>query len=290
MTKHPHASDVAITPQPREHPGPATASVRGMHGAVGPRAVDLSAVRAYGDTLDDGQVMLSFSLPVPYGEEAKEAARQLCRQMGLLQPQVYHAHDLGEGYTYLTVYASSPHVVDFTKISVPKVESGRMAKADIEALWASRFPHKLRIVGACTGDDAHTVGIDAILNVKGFSGEKGLEAYKCFEVKNLGAQVKNEVLLEAARDFGADAILVSQVVTQKDVHRSNLAGLIDLAEAEGLREGVTFLCGGPRLSHAIAIELGFDAGFGPGTLPVDVAGFLVQRLVREARENDAAEP
>lgn len=262
-----------------EQLGPGTAQTRGSAGAQGPQAVDLTQVRPYGDTLNDGQMMLSFSLPVPFGEEAKEAARQLCRQMGLQNPQVYHAHDLGEGYTYLTLYAQCPHSIDFTKISVPKVIAEKLSKDQIEALWAQKSEKKLRILGACTGDDAHTVGIDAILNVKGYGGEKGLEAYKCFEVMNMGAQVQNHVLLKAAREFQADVILVSQIVTQKDVHRSNLAELIDLAEAEDLRAGILFICGGPRLSHIIALELGFDAGFGPGTLPVDVAGFVVQTLV-----------
>ena len=246
----------------------------------GARSVDLPQVRAYGDTLDDGQVMLTFSLPVPFGDEAKEAGRQLARQMGLHEPQVYHAHDLGEGYTYLILYAKSPFSVDYTKISVPKVVSAKLDHAGIERLWASRFgTSRLRVLGACTGDDAHTVGIDAILNFKGYHGDKGLESYKCFEIKNLGAQVTNERLLEEARAFGAQAILVSQVVTQKDCHRSNLAALIDLAEAEEVRDQMLFLCGGPRLSHPIALELGFDAGFGAGTTPGAVASYLVQRWI-----------
>ncbi|MFZ4578898.1 MAG: OAM dimerization domain-containing protein [Myxococcota bacterium] len=280
VTLRPHVTEADIEAHGVDPQlGPGFVPVKGEPGAQGPRGVDLTAVRAYGDTLDDGQVMLSFSLPVPFGDEAKEAGRQLCRQMGLEQPAVYHAHDLGEGFTYLVVYARSPYAVDFTKISVPKVTSHRLDKHAVEHLAAEHFTRKLRVLGACTGDDAHTVGIDAILNVKGYSGEKGLEAYKCFEVRNMGAQVPNEVLLREAHEFQADAILVSQVVTQKDCHRTNLAALIDLAEAENLRSGIMFVAGGPRLSHTIALELGFDAGFGPGTLPPDVASFLIQALV-----------
>ena len=241
-------------------------------------AIDPKHVRAYGDTLNDGQIMLSFSLPVPFGEEAKEAARQLCRQMGLEAPQVYHAHDLGEGFTYLVVYARSPHTVDTTQLRVTKMATAQLGKDAIEALAAQKFTRRLRVLGACTGDDAHTVGIDAILNVKGYNGDKGLEAYHSLSVKNLGAQVTNERLLEEARAFQADVILVSQIVTQKDCHRSNLAALIDLAEADGVRQDVLFICGGPRLSHQVALELGFDAGFGAGTLPSQVASFLVQQL------------
>ena len=35
---------------------------------------------------------------------------------------------------------------------------------------------------------------------------------------------------------------------------------------------------GPRVDHQLALELGFDAGFGPGTKPGDVASYLVDRL------------
>ncbi len=241
-------------------------------------APDPTLVRAYGDTLNDGQIMLSFSLPVPFGEEAKEAARQLCRQMGLEAPQVYHAHDLGEGFTHLVVYARSPHVVDTTQLRVTKMEIAHLSKDETETLAAQKFTRKIRVLGACTGDDAHTVGIDAILNVKGYHGDKGLEAYHCLSVKNLGAQVSNERLLGEARQFQADVVLVSQIVTQKDCHRSNLAALVDLAEADGVRGKLLFICGGPRLSHQVALELGFDAGFGAGTLPSHVAGFIVQQL------------
>ena len=80
---------------------------------------------------------------------------------------------------------------------------------------------KLVVVGACIGTDAHTVGIDAILNIKGFAGEKGLEYYREITVVNLGAQVFVPELVARARAERADAVLVSQVVTQRDAHIHN---------------------------------------------------------------------
>jgi beta-lysine 5,6-aminomutase beta subunit len=41
---------------------------------------------------------------------------------------------------------------------------------------------------------------------------------------------------------------------------------------------VLLLFGGPRIDHKLALELGFDAGFGPGTKPSDVASYLVEHL------------
>ena len=40
------------------------------------RTLDLSKLKAYGDTMNDGKVQLSFTLPVKDDERGVEAARQ----------------------------------------------------------------------------------------------------------------------------------------------------------------------------------------------------------------------
>lgn len=97
---------------------------------------------------------------------------------------------------------------------------------------------------------------------------------------NMGAQVACETLVARARAENADALLVSQIVTQKNAHVANMTQLIELLEAEGLRDKLVVIAGGPRISHQLATELGFDAGFGPGTFAEDVASFVVFELVR----------
>ena len=143
-----------------------------------------------------------------------------------------------------------------------------------------RLGRKMVVIGASTGTDAHTVGIDAIMNRKGFAGHYGLERYEMVEAYNLGSQVPNEEFLRKAAEVNADMLLVSQTVTQKDVHIQNLTELIELAEAEGVREKYIFCCGGARITHALAKELGYDAGFGAGTYADDVATYVSKELVR----------
>ncbi len=65
------------------------------------------------------------------------------------------------------------------------------------------------------------MGIDALLNLKGYHDHHGLEDYHSFETHNLGSQVPNSVLVAKAIEIGADAILVSQTVTQQNLHVSN---------------------------------------------------------------------
>lgn len=241
--------------------------------------IDLTKIKPYGDTMNDGMVQMGFTLPVPAGDEAQEAARQLARKMGFDEPAVVYYKDLGIGYTYFIVYGKTTHTVDFTKIEVPKVEVDVLSKEDIEQYIKDNIKRKVVILGACTGTDAHTVGIDAIMNMKGYAGHFGLERYEGVDAYNLGSQVPNEELVAKAIELNADAILVSQVVTQKDVHIPNLTELVELLEAEGIRDKVVLTCGGPRINHELAKELGYDAGFGTGSYAEDVATFVVTEIV-----------
>lgn len=242
--------------------------------------IDFTKIKPYGDTLNDGAVQMSFTLPVPYGPEAAEAARRLALKMGLENPNVVHMKDLGVDFTFFIVYGKCIHTVDYTAIDVPKVDMELMDMDEVNEFIRTRIGRKVVVVGACTGTDAHTVGLDAIMNMKGYAGKYGLERYSEMVAINMGSQVPNEALVAKAKEVKADAILVSQVVTQKDVHIPNLTRLVDLLEAEGLRSRVVLICGGPRISHELALELGYDAGFGPGTLPPEVASFIVQEVAR----------
>jgi len=243
--------------------------------------IDLTAIKPYGDTLNDGMMQMSFTLPIPVSPEAKEAARQLGLKMGLEEAQVVHASDLGVGYTFFIVYGKCKHTIDFTKVEVSKVSSDAMDHEGVEAFIADQLKRDVTIVGACTGTDAHTVGIDAIMNMKGFDGHYGLERYEGIHAINMGAQVPNDVLVAKALEVGADAIIVSQIVTQKDVHIPNLTELIDMLESEGVRDKLIVCVGGPRISNELAKELGFDAGFGTGDYAEDVAAFIVQALAKQ---------
>ncbi len=249
-------------------------------GRVGATPPDLHSVRPYGDTLNDGEVQVAFTLPVPFGPEAREAAKIVARKMGLDSPRIYHAKDLSEGYSYFIVYGKFMENIDFTKIRVAKIEVERMTFYEINDFITDKIGRKITVLGACTGTDAHSVGIDAIMNMKGFSGEYGLERYPMINAFNLGMQVPNEELVAQAVEKKADAILVSQVVTQKDVHIKNLSELVDMLEAEGIRDKLIVVAGGPRINHELALELGFDAGFGPGTTAPDVASYVAQEMVK----------
>ncbi|MCC6997983.1 MAG: cobalamin-dependent protein [Deltaproteobacteria bacterium] len=237
-------------------------------------------IRAYGDRMGDGAVQLSFTLPVAASARAKEAARRYAEGLGLKHVLVTAMEAAGREFSFFVVYGKSDIVIDYGVIEVPEVKSAERTPKEINDVIKKQLGRRVVVVGACTGSDAHTVGIDAILNMKGFAGDYGLERYPWFEAYNLGSQVPNDVLLQKAIDQRDDAILVSQVVTQRDVHRENSRHFIDEAKRRGVHGKQLLLLGGPRVDHKLALELGFDAGFGPGTKPSDVANFIVHRLLQ----------
>jgi beta-lysine 5,6-aminomutase beta subunit len=237
-----------------------------------------SFVKPYGDTVDDGKVQLSFTLPVTWSEAADEAARQLVAKMGFTDVAVAEGRAIASGFSFFVVYASTPVAVDVDAIAAPSSKTQAMSMDEIDAFVRERIGRKIRVAGACIGTDAHTVGIDAILNMKGYKGDYGLERYKEFETFNLGSQVSVEDLARFAKEERIDAVLASQVVTQKGSDIANFTALSELLEAEGVRDRLLLIAGGPRVTNLLATELGYDAGFGRGTLPSDVAAFVAQRL------------
>lgn len=244
------------------------------------QTLDLTKVKPYGDTMNDGKTQISFTLPVPCGDEAVEAAKQLMKKMGFENPLVVFHKELTEGFTFFNCYGSTVHTVDYSSIHVPKVESTVMDMHETDEYIREHIGRKIIAIGASTGTDAHTVGIDAIMNMKGYAGHYGIERYEMFEALNMGSQVPNEEFIAKAIEMKADVLLVSQTVTQKDVHIKNLTELVEMLEAEGLRDKVILVCGGPRISHELAQELGYDAGFGSGSYADDVASYVAQELAR----------
>lgn len=242
--------------------------------------VDLKNLKPYGDIMGDGTVQVAFTLPVEPSPEAREAAVQFATKMGLDQVKVATMEKAAEGFAFFVVYGNLRHTVDFTSIHVVKVEAQKRSREEIDEIIRTKIGRKLVVLGACTGYDAHTVGIDAIMNMKGFAGDYGLERYQMFDARNLGAQVLNEDLLKLAVQENADAILVSKVVTQHNIHIQDFKELIQRAEKAGLKDRFIFVAGGPRVTHPMALECGFDAGFGVGTKPSDVASYIVDEYLR----------
>jgi beta-lysine 5,6-aminomutase beta subunit len=245
-------------------------------------------IRPYGDTTGDGMVQLSFTLPMPHSKVAEGAAAQLANKMGMDPALVVHAKPMGEGFTFFVVYGRVNHLVDPSQVEIVERDYPLLTPKEANAAIKRSLRRRLVVVGACIGTDAHTVGIDAILNIKGFAGEKGLEYYREVKVVNLGAQVSVPQLVARAQEEKADAVLVSQVVTQRDAHLLNTREMsAAFRESYPPDRRPLLVVGGPRFDESMASEMGVDRVFTRGTTPADVASYLVHRVTSRPPQQKA---
>ncbi len=246
-------------------------------------------VRPYGDTTGDGMVQLSFTLPVAHSKRAEGAAQQLANKMGMDPAMVVHAKPMGPDFTFFVVYGRVNHLVDVDTVEVVERDYPLLTPKEANAAIKRTLRRRLVVIGACIGTDAHTVGIDAILNIKGFAGEKGLEYYREIKVVNLGAQVSVPHLVDRAVAERADAVLVSQVVTQRDAHLLNTREMsAAFGEAFPAERRPVLVAGGPRFDESMAADLGVDRIFARGTTPGEVASYLVHRTEQRRRRKEAS--
>lgn len=234
-------------------------------------------MKPYGDSRNDGLIQFSFTLPLAESERARQSALELARKMGFERPQVVHMKGMGPDFTFFVMYGATRHTVDSETVTVEERDFPLLSAPEVNRTIRETLKRRMVVVGACTGTDAHTVGLDAILSMKGFAGDKGLEYFPEMHVVNMGAQVTPAEIVEAVRAERADAVLISQVVTQRDAHVVHLQQVRAALEAAGERERLILVGGGPRFDPAHAPELGYDRIFGRGTKPSEVASYLAHR-------------
>jgi beta-lysine 5,6-aminomutase beta subunit len=252
-------------------------------------AAEWGLVRPYGDDTGDGKVQVSFTLPIPSNARAEAAARDLARQMRIERPMVVHQKALGPDFTFFIVYGSVEAAVDLDSLTVEERPYPILDHREVDRRVTAALGRPAVILGASLGTDAHTVGLDAILSVKGWGGDRGLESYRAFHVVNMRSQVRAGDLADRAVEERADAVLVSQTVTQRDAHIDHLREFADEVDSRGLRGRFLMIAGGPGLDPAVAEHLGYDRIFGKGTTPGEVASYLAWALGGRAAPPEGGE-
>ena len=136
--------------------------------------LDLTRIKPYGDTMNDGKVQTSFTLPVKDDDKGAAAAVLIAQKMGLADPNVALRQKLDENFTFYVVYGSLTHTINYNEIVVQTVADEAMDMHETDEFLKEPLGRKLVVVGAPTGTDPHTVGIDATMNRKGLAGHSGL--------------------------------------------------------------------------------------------------------------------
>lgn len=84
-----------------------------------------------------------------------------------------------------------------------------------------------------------------------------------------------EEVVQAISEHDVDSVLISRTLGYGVTEL--LARFVDLADAAGVRKKVRLAVGGMAIRPELAAELGFDAGFGPGTTVQEAVAFVEGR-------------
>ncbi len=113
---------------------------------------DPTKIRPYGDTINDGKIQVSFTLPMQNTPKATIAAKQLVLKMGLKEPNIVLQKSLESEFTFFVVYGHLIYNIDITQI---REEDSQLLKAmsmdEINEFISQNFNRKIVVVGATTG-------------------------------------------------------------------------------------------------------------------------------------------
>ena len=217
----------------------------------------------------DGTVLLQFF--VPQNEDVAAAyGIEMAKKMGLLDPEVINTQVMhpSEG-CFVEVKGKVAFDIDRRTLKIPPKEV-ILPEDDLRAAVKAAG---IRVVAGTVGEDEHSVGLREILDIK----HGGIEKYGV-KYTYLGTSVPLGKLVDAAIETGAQAILISTIISHNDVHRAQMRKLADLCQEKGIRDKVVLIAGGTQVNREMAKETGLDATFGRGTKGIHVVNAIVKVL------------
>ena len=217
----------------------------------------------------DGTVLIQ--LFVPQNEDiAPVYAVEMAKKMGLVDPEVINTMVLhpSEG-CFVEVKGKVAFDIDKTTLKIPEKE----VILPEQELRDAVKQVGIRVVAGTVGEDEHSVGLREILDIK----HGGIEKYGV-KYHYLGTSVPIGKLVDAAIETGAQAILISTIISHNDVHRAQMKKLAELCQEKGIREKIVLIAGGTQVNREMAKETGLDATFGRGTKGIHVVNAMVKVL------------
>lgn len=228
-----------------------------------------NSIKPEAEWAGDGTVLIQLFVPEEV-EIAKVAAEEMAKKMGLIDPEVINTQVMhpSEG-TFVEVKGKVGFSIDRTTLKIPPKE----VMLSEDEIRAGVKKVGLTVVAGTVGEDEHSVGLREILDIK----HGGIEKYGV-KYHYLGTSVPISKMVDAAVETGADAILISTIISHNDVHRKNMKKLHELCVEKGIRDKVLCMCGGTQVTREIAKESGMDDGFGRGSKGIHVVNSLVKCL------------
>ena len=167
-------------------------------------------------------VQMSFVLEMPPSARAREAAKRFAELHGLNEPLVATMEECAEGYSFFVVYGHSQHAVDVAPIDVPEVRTEALSREEIEHRdqgapraqdRRGRRVHRLATRTPSASTRSSTT--------RATRATRGSRATRASRRTTSARRSRTSSSPRARGRSSADAILVSQVITQRNCHKEN---------------------------------------------------------------------
>jgi len=226
-------------------------------------------IRPEAESAGDGVLQMQFVI-TEAEDVAREAGLEIARKMGLEDPQVINLMPLhpSEG-CFVEVKGKVTFDIRKADLKIPPKEE----MLPEEEIRAAVKKLGLRVVAATVGEDEHSVGLREILDIK----HGGIEKYGV-KYTYLGTSAPLGKLVDAAVETGAQAILISTIISHNDIHRAQMRRLAEICQEKGIRDQVILIAGGTQVTRDMAAETGLDATFGRGAKGIQVVDAMVKIL------------
>jgi D-ornithine 4,5-aminomutase subunit beta len=217
----------------------------------------------------DGTILTQFFVPLPE-ETARVYGVEMAKKLGLIDPEVVNLQVMhpAEG-CFVEVKGKIAFELEISSLKIPEKE----VILEEEVLREAVKKIGIKVVAATVGEDEHSVGLREILDIK----HGGIEKYGV-KYTYLGTSVPITKLVDAAIETGAQAILISTIISHNDMHRTQMRKLADLCVERGIRDNIILIAGGTQVNREMAKETGLDATFGRGTKGIHVVNAIVKIL------------
>ncbi len=248
-----------------------------------------NGIRPYGQHQADGIVQISFTLQLPCNEEAQRVAVSYSAKMGLQNARVTWMEAIGPEFTYFILYGQAEHSVDLAEARALEGPLQRVAEkpTQLDKEYRQHLGRRVSLLVCTDGMDQCEIDFEALVSLKGVSGEIGLEGYSTFNIRRLRDVDSVDKITDAAMRMKADALIVCEPESgwgKGEKGLKDLAGKIK--KAKELPEWFVAACWRRKPTAADTVLVGYDLSFSSGVLPSTVADSLVATLHQKGLSSD----